>query len=153
VWHRRIFQILQRCLCCNKFRDGLVSWVLAVSQFCMSVVLASMWHLTDVTLAFPTQTFPVVRCRISKHFVPQSSFIKYRGCLCLPHWPECLLIFSSLPKDWGFQAHSVKKHIVAFWSLIFVICEWLKKIVLLFQVTSMWYECDWKFLGKLNFNP
>jgi len=55
VWHRRVFQSLRRCcLCCNKFRDGLVSWVLALSQFCISVVFASLWHLTDIIPAFPT---------------------------------------------------------------------------------------------------
>lgn len=153
MWHRRIFQILQRCcLCYNKFRDGLVSWVLALFHFCMSVVFASLWHHTDIILAFPTQTFPFARFTISKHYVPQSSFIKHRRHICLPHWPECLLIFSPLPKEWIVQPHSMKKYIVAFWSLVFFICEWLKKTVLLFQVTSMWYEYDWRFFGNLNFN-
>ena len=87
-------------LCCNKFKDGLVSCVLALSQFCMSVLFASLCHVTDIILAFPTQTFPFSRFRMSKHFVPQSSFIEHQVCPCLSHWPECLLIFSPLSKEW-----------------------------------------------------
>jgi len=104
VWHRRIFQSLRRCfLCCNKAGDGLVSWVLALSQFCMSFVFAGFWHLQDIIPAFPTQTFPFSRFRIPKHFVPQSSFIEHQACLCVPHLPECLLIFSPLPKNRMFS--------------------------------------------------